>query len=173
MDTQRLILFLIFAFSALFLWEAWQNENAPAPAPQSVRSPTKSAELPPPSAATPSGSQAPVPGGAAAAAGQIITIKTDLYTAEVDTAGGVITLVALDSHRDAQDPSKPYLALQKNAERTFVAQAGLVGEGMPNHRTVYQPLPGPRSLAAGESTIELKLQAAGAQGDKVTEVLTF
>ena len=173
MDTQRLILFLIFAFSALFLWEAWQKENAPAPTPQSVKSAAKSPELPPPSATAPSGAQAPVPGEAAAAAGQIITVRTDLYTAEVDSAGGVITLVALDNHRDAQDPTKPYLALQKNAERTFVAQAGLIGEGMPNHRTVYQPLPGPRSLAAGESALELKLQAAGPQGDKVTQVLTF
>src|SRR6266550_3020220 len=124
MDTQRLILFLIFAFSALFLWEAWQKENAPAPPPQSVKNATKSAELPPPSAPTPSASQAPVPSETGAAAGQTITIKTDLYTAEIDTAGGVITLVALDKHHDAQDPNKPYLALQKNAERTFVAQAG-------------------------------------------------
>ena len=36
----------------------------------------------------------------------------------------------IDNHRDAQDPTKPYLALQKNAERTFVAQAGLIGEGV-------------------------------------------
>jgi len=173
MDTQRLILFLIFAFSALFLWEAWQKENAPAPQPQSVKSATKSAELPPPSAATPSVAQAPVPGEAGALTGHTITIKTDLYTADVDTAGGVITLVALDKHHDAQDPNKPYLALQKNAERTFVAQAGLVGQGMPNHRTVYQPLPGPRSFAPGENTLELKLQATDAHGDKVTQVLTF
>ena len=27
MDTQRLILFVIFSFSALFLWEAWQREQ--------------------------------------------------------------------------------------------------------------------------------------------------
>jgi YidC/Oxa1 family membrane protein insertase len=173
MDTQRLILFLIFAFSALFLWEAWQKENAPAPPSQSVKSATKSAELPPPSAAPPSPSQAPVPSEAGASTGQTITIKTDLYTADVDTAGGVITLVALDKHHDAQDPNKPYLALQKNAERTFVAQAGLVGEGMPNHRTVYQPLPGPRSFGPGENTLELKLQATGARGDKVVQVLTF
>ncbi|HEY3178502.1 MAG TPA: membrane protein insertase YidC [Casimicrobiaceae bacterium] len=172
MDTQRLILFLIFAFSALFLWEAWQKENAPPP-PQPAKSATKSPELPTPSAATPSASQSPVPSEVGASAGQTITIKTDLYTAEVDTAGGVITLVALDKHHDAQDPNKPYLALQKNAERTFVAQAGLVGSGMPNHRTVYQPLPGPRSLAAGESALELKLQATGANGDKVMQVLTF
>src|SRR5438552_2552063 len=29
MDTQRLILFVIFSFSALFLWEAWQRLPGP------------------------------------------------------------------------------------------------------------------------------------------------
>ena len=45
--------------------------------------------------------------------------------------GGVIAQIALAQHRDAFDKTKPYLALQRNAERTFVAQAGLLGEGMP------------------------------------------
>jgi len=168
MDTQRLILFLIFAFSALFLWEAWQKEHAPA-TPQVAKTAPKTGELPSQSTTpAPPGVQAPVPGEATAPGGQSITIKTDLYTAEVDTAGGVITLVALDKHRDAQDPNKPYLALQKNAERTFVAQAGLIGEGMPNHRTVYQALPGPRTLGPGENALDLKLQTTDARGDKVT-----
>ena len=30
MDTQRLILFVIFSFSALLLWEAWQKETPAA-----------------------------------------------------------------------------------------------------------------------------------------------
>jgi YidC/Oxa1 family membrane protein insertase len=38
---------------------------------------------------------------------------------------------------------------------------------------VYQPLPGPRSFGPGENTLELKLQATGARGDKVVQVLTF
>ena len=63
--------------------------------------------------------------------GQTIEIRTDLYVADIDTVGGTITRVALDKHRDAQDPTKPYLALQRNAERTFVAQAGLIGDGLP------------------------------------------
>ena len=176
MDTQRLILFLIFAFSALFLWEAWQKEHAPAP-PPAAKSAAKPNELPPPTT-TPAPAAAPgapgtVPVESAPSAGQLITIKTDLYTAEIDTAGGVITQVALEKHRDAHDLSKPYLALQKNAERTFVAQAGLIGDGMPNHRTLYQALPGPRALAPGENSIDLKLQATDEHGDKVTQVLTF
>jgi YidC/Oxa1 family membrane protein insertase len=174
MDTQRLILFLIFSFSALFLWEAWQKEHAP-PAVATV--PAKPADLPLPSATAPAATPGAIPGNAASAttapAGQTIKISTDLYTADVDTGGGVITMIALDKHRDTHDPSKPYLALQRNAERTFIAQAGLVGDGMPNHRTVYQALSGPRELAPGADTIDLKLEATAANGDKVVQVLTF
>jgi YidC/Oxa1 family membrane protein insertase len=176
MDTQRLILFLIFSFSALFLWEAWQKEHAPPPPPSTAKSAAKIEDLPAPSAAVPAPApaQSAVPAQAAApAAGKTIQIKTDLYTAEVDTAGGVITLVSLDKHRDATDPNKPYLALQRTAERVFVAQAGLIGEGMPNHRTVYTPLAGPRELAAGDEKLDLKLEATAANGDKVVQTLTF
>ena len=37
MDTQRLILFVIFAFSALFLWERWQSEHRPPVPPPAVQ----------------------------------------------------------------------------------------------------------------------------------------
>jgi YidC/Oxa1 family membrane protein insertase len=179
MDTQRLLLFVIFLFSGFFLWEAWQKEHAPPPPVAASRSETKAADLPAtaPSAPTAAPSQAAVPGNApaaaTAAAGQTVTIKTDLYTANIDTLGGVITLVALDKHRDPHDTAKPYLALQRNAERTFVAQAGLIGDGMPNHRTLYQALPGPRELATGADKVDLKLETTAANGDKVVETLTF
>ena len=41
---------------------------------------------------TPSGAPV-VPGG------ETVTITTDLYTAEIDTVGGVISLVSLSKHR--------------------------------------------------------------------------
>jgi len=181
MDTQRLILFVIFSFSALLLWEAWQKETRP-PAPVVPAQQAKSAPLadvPAVPAATPAATPAPaappVPGAAApaAAAGRTIAITTDLFRAEVDTLGGVITLVALDKHRDAQDPAKPYLLLQRNAERTFVAQSGLIGEGMPNHQTLFTALPGPRELAPEADSLEARFEAMAANGDKVVKVLTF
>ena len=94
----------------------------------------------------------------------IVTIKTDLYTAEIDPVGGAIVGMALAQHRDAFDKTKPYLALQRSGERTFVAQAGLLGEGMPNHRTTWDVLPGPRELAPGQDRLEVKLQATAANG---------
>jgi len=37
MDTQRLILFVIFSFSALFLWERWQSEHRPPVSPPAAQ----------------------------------------------------------------------------------------------------------------------------------------
>ena len=34
MDTQRLVLFFVFGFSLLMLWDAWEKEHRPKPAPQ-------------------------------------------------------------------------------------------------------------------------------------------
>jgi YidC/Oxa1 family membrane protein insertase len=178
MDTQRLILLLIFFFSGFYLWQQWEREHAPPPQPQAVTQPAKPGEAPKPAvpSATPSAPGA-VPAGApptaAAPAGEIIAVRTDLYTADIDTTGAVITQVALAKHRDAQDLSKAYLALLRTPERTFVAQSGLIGEGMPNHRTVWEPLPGPRELAPGADKLELRLQATAANGDKVVKVMTF
>ena len=178
MDTQRLILWLIFSVSGLLLWQAWEREHNPPVVPATVSQPSRPAEPggAAPSPAVPSATGAPplgAPPPAAAPAGQTIQIHTDLYVADIDTVGGTITRVALDKHRDAQDKSKPYLALQRNADRTFVAQAGLIGDGLPNHRSVYEPLPGPRELAPGQDELQLKLQATAANGDKVVQVLTF
>jgi YidC/Oxa1 family membrane protein insertase len=182
MDTQRIILFIVFSFSCFLLWGEWQKAHAPVvpPAQQAAASgnpgTTPAKDLPVPSAAGAPGAPpgGAVPGQAAVApAGQKITIRTDLYTAEVDTVGGVISMVALDQHRDSHDTTKPYLALQRNAERTYVAQAGLIGAGLPNHLTAYEALPGPRELEAGKDRVELKLAATAANGDKVVQVLTF
>jgi YidC/Oxa1 family membrane protein insertase len=185
MDTQRLILFVVFSASALMLWEAWQKEYRP-PQPVVALTPAKSSaatDLPPtpavpsatPSApsALPAAPSAPGVEKEPAPAGRTISIVTDLYRAEIDTTGGAITQVALLKYHDPGDEAKPYLALIRTPERTFVAQSGLLGQGMPNHRTVYTPEPGPRELAPGADRIDLKLQAVAPNGDRIVQVLTF
>ncbi len=173
MDTQRLILFVIFSFSALFLWERWQAEHRPPPSVPSQSAPKSANDTPAPSTGTPPAAGAPnIPGGPSGEVpktGEKVTIKTDRYVASVDTLGGVIKEVALTQHRDTDNADKPYLLLQKNENRTFVAQTGLIGESLPNHHTLWQALPGARELAPGAETLELKLTA----GDKVTQTLTF
>ncbi|HQU51131.1 MAG TPA: membrane protein insertase YidC [Casimicrobiaceae bacterium] len=184
MDTQRLILLAIFSFSLVMLWEAWNRDNRPVvPAPaRTAGAPERPGDIPTssaPAASTPSASAVPAgavpgqPASSAPVAANLVTVTTDLFTVKVDPVGGVIAEVALAKHRDAFDTSKPYLALQRNAARTFVAQAGLLGDGMPNHRTTWEVLPGPRELAPGQDKLELRMQATAASGDKVVQTLTF
>jgi YidC/Oxa1 family membrane protein insertase len=188
MDSQRLILFLVFSFSLLFLWEAWQKYVNPPPPVVAQKQATPSDAKKPadvPSASPPAGPAVPgavavpaVPGTAAPATtaatqAQPIEIRTDLYTATIDPVGGVLTQIALAKHRDATDAARPYLVLQRSAERTSIAQAGLLGEGMPNHRTPYQVEPGPRELATGSDQLQLRLSATTPAGEKVLQTLTF
>jgi len=169
MDTQRLILFVIFSFSALFLWERWQAEHRPPPAPAQSAKPS---DTPSPSAAAPAASpgapSVPAVAPSVAAKGETITIKTDRYVAEIDTLGGVIKDIALTEHRDTDHADKPYVLLQKNENRTFVAQSGLIGEGLPNHHTLWQAQAGPRELAAGADSLELALTSGN-----VKQTFTF
>jgi YidC/Oxa1 family membrane protein insertase len=184
METQRLILFVIFFFSAYLLYMNWEKEHRPAvPAPPAAtRQGTADVpSAPAPSAAVPAApsSAAGVPGAPTTAstpapAGEIVTVKTDLYTVEVDTGGGVLVTDALTKHREANDLAKPYRVLLRTADRLHVAQSGLIGTGLPNHlATRYEPLPGPRELAPGADTLELRLAAIGSTFEKVVQVLTF
>ncbi len=185
MDTQRLILFLVFSFSLMFLWEAWQKNANPPPPPAKTSSavPTpaqRPADVPSVTpAGTPPAAATAIPGvppsaatQAQAARGEQVTVKTDLYTATIDAVGGVISQVALAKHRDATDPNKPYLVLQRG-EAISLAQAGLLGEGLPNHRTPYRVLTAPRELAPGADKLELKLEATATNGNPVVQTLTF
>ena len=46
MDTQRLILLVIFSFSIVMLYEAWNREKLPPPVPAKAGVPDKPADVP-------------------------------------------------------------------------------------------------------------------------------
>jgi YidC/Oxa1 family membrane protein insertase len=175
MDTQRLILFFIFSFSLLLLWDAWEKHNRPKPVPPApaaqsvpaVPTPAKPAAAPSPAAE----SAASVPAAAPLPKGEVLRIKTDLMIAEIDTLGGTLTKVELLKHKQAGDTANNLVLL--GAERQYFAQSGLTGAGGPNHRTLWQAQPGPRELAPGQDKLEVRLLAQGADGIAVEKVYVF
>ena len=172
MDTQRLILLVIFSFSLLMLWEAWEKEKRPKPAPspataQGVPVPEKPVAAADP-AAKPS---AAMPEGASPAKGEIVRISTDLIAVEVDTLGGTLKRVELLRHKDSKDLSRSLVLL--GPEHHYEAQSGLAGEGGPNHRTFWRAEPGERALAAGRDEVTLVLSATGKDGAQVRKTYTF
>ena len=187
MDTQRLILFFIFGFSLLMLWDAWEKDHRAKPVAQAPQASTPAA-VPSPAGATPSakpGAQpataAPVaqratdgsvPGGAAPAAkGETIVARTDLVVAEIDTLGATLKRIELLKHKDAKDSSKNLVLL--GPEHQYEAQSGFTGEGGPNHRTLWTLQPSNTTLAAGEETLDLRLSAQGKDGLIATKTYRF
>ncbi len=175
MDTQRLILLFIFGFSILMLWEAWEKENRPKPAPQAERSvPAAGAKQGAAPAPAPAASgavaagEAKVPTAAPAAKGETITVRTDLMIAEIDTLGGTLKRVELLKHKDSEDETKDYVLL--GPAHHYEAQSGLAGEGGPNHTTLWSAQPGERTLQAGQNAVEVRLEAKGKDGVAVTKI---
>ncbi len=180
MDTQRLILFIIFSFSLLMLWEAWQREHRPAPPPVAG---TKDAAVPTPSAPTPKpGAPAAAPGtpaapeGVPATAGQAaprerIRVETDYLTAEIDPVGGDFVRLELARYKDSIDPTKTFVLL--GPEHRYAVQSGLIGPGLPTHKTVYTSRATAYKLADGQDAVEVKLEAVTPEGARVVKTLTF
>jgi YidC/Oxa1 family membrane protein insertase len=171
MDTQRLILFIVFSFSLLLLWEAWQKEAKP-PVPEVA---TTQGTVPTPSARTdaPSAGRADVPPAAASDGGprEQLRVNTDMVRAEIDTRGGDITYLELLHQKDARDETKNIVLF--GPEHRYAAQSGLIGAGLPNHRTPFRAQAKEFALVGGQDRLEVRLEASTPQGVRVTKVLTF
>ncbi|ANF82963.1 membrane protein insertase YidC [Acinetobacter sp. NCu2D-2] len=75
---------------------------------------------------------------------QLISVQTDLYHLWINPKGGDIVRVELLNHDKNKDSDEPFVMLESDAKRTYVAQSGLVG------------LNGPDSSRNGRPTYELE-----------------
>ena len=171
MDTQRLILFVVFSFSLLLLWDAWQKETKPVVPP----APTTQGAVPTPSSKTeaPSAGRADMPaaGVPAEGAGERLRVSTDTVRAEIDTQGGDISYLELLQQKDSREETKNIVLF--GPEHRYAAQSGLIGAGLPNHRTLFRAQAKEFALGQGQDKLEVRLEASTPQGIKVTKVLTF
>ena len=176
MDTQRLIALVVFSFSALMLWDAWQKHNAPKqiPVPSSTASvpsgvPTPTTPLAAPGA--PAAATSPV-GAAPVPAGEPVHVKTDLLDVELNTLGGDIQRVTMREVHSARDRTKPLTLLEPDPKHYFVTQSGLL-DGLPSHKTPYVAEQRSYVLADGQDSVEVRLKARDASGVEVVKRYRF
>lgn len=197
MDTQRIIAVIVFSFSSLLLWEAWQKHNKPpvvpnAPAstvvadgaksgsasvpgaaaptanPTGASVPSATTNVTPPKTATPSA--APV-SAAPVSAGKV-NVRTDALDIDFDTAGADIRRVTLLKHVARGDATKPFTLMQEKAGHYFIAQSGLLGEGMPNHTNKWTTAAASYDMGS-QNTLEVVFTNTDAPGLVVNKVFTF
>lgn len=172
MDTKRLVLFVIFSFSILMLWEAWQRDRTPetpaavqqqdASVPQSVTGePAAQTEL-------------PTESGFRLESGQRITVKTDLFKAEIDTLGGDLRQLELLKHRASGESEQNFTLMSDSGKpMIYVAQSGLIGNNLPSHKQVFTTPSTEYTLKQGQDWLEVRLNWTGEDGIQVDKIYTF
>ena len=178
MDQRRLILFLIFSFSLVMLWDGWIKQNQPPAAQQQAAAgntaPVDGAVPTPTLSATPGQPVVPGEQAAQAAAAPRTVVETDLLRAEVSAQGGDIVRLELKQHKASGEAGGNFVLLDDGTTRhQYAAQSGLIGEGLPTHKTLFQLPAGELRLKDGENAVELRLQAPEHNGVQVTKVMRF
>lgn len=198
-DIRRTILWVIFGFSMVMLWDQWQVYNgkpatfglfqpakpaatAPAPTPAGaagVPAPTASG-VPAASTASPSGAAA-VPGAPAAAAApataprERFTVSTDVLRVTFDTEGGSVIrteLLKISADSTSTKGTSTFVLLDESAQRTYVAQSGLIGGDFPNHKTVMT-VSGDRELKPGADQVAVRFESPAKNGVKLVKTYTL
>ncbi|MDB5963835.1 MAG: rane protein insertase YidC [Polaromonas sp.] len=153
-DIRRTILWVIFGFSMVLLWDQWQVYNGHKPTffPSATSTSKPAATATPPSGASassvPSGAPSAVPSpmstgatgvpGVVAAPGSAppaplqaskerIVVATDVFTLTFDTEGGTLVKSAFNKFKDQADKDAGFILLDESASRVYVAQTGLIG----------------------------------------------
>ncbi len=190
-DIRRTLLWVVFTMSLVLIWDAWQKHTGQpsifggTPRPAASAAPPASASVPT-AAGVPAAVGTPAVGSAAAAitatapvaaAGEQVTVTTDLVKATFDSSGATLVRLELLGHQDAQDPTRKVVLLDQSPKRLYVAQTGLItgqaGVQLPNHLTPMTAQPGPRSLAAGSNELVLRFESQAVDGSKLVKTYTF
>ena len=186
-DIRRTILWVIFGFSMVLLWDQWQIHNG--------RQATFFPQSKPPVAATPTAATAvgapPVAVQVAAGSAQIaadvsskpaaarerVVVSSDVLKLTFDTEGGSLVQAEFLKHRDLKEAGKNFVLLDESKDRVYVSQTGLIagaaGGTYPTHKTVMVMAPGERELKEGADELVVKFESPEVGGVKLVKTYTL
>jgi len=175
-DIRRSILWVIFGFSLILIWDQWQIYNG-HPATFFPSSSAKKAAVTQPAA-----KDAGVPQAAASAAGasevpsaapsiprQTHVVTTDVLKLTFDSEGGSLVGAQMLKHAAVtglgkDKPLEPLQLLNQDEKHTYVAQTGLIGGSFPTHKTPMRLVSGGTQLADGQDSLALRFESEPAGG---------
>jgi YidC/Oxa1 family membrane protein insertase len=191
-DIRRSILWVVFGFSMVLIWDKWQihNGNKPTFFPSAALTEQAAPGAVPPQAdnslpvaaagAAASSDAAMAPTGSSAPTAQAVRteVTTDVYKLTFNSDGGSLvgaqlTQHAADGHTRKELTEFPFTLLQQDDAHTYIAQTGLIGGAFPNHKTPMTLVPGPTALAEGQDELQVKYESAEVGGVKLVKTYTL
>ena len=189
-DIRRSILWVIFGFSMILLWDKWQLHNGrpatffpqgqsqqAAPAASSAKG---DAAVPVASALGTGAAALPVAGAAEAATPKVThVVSTDVLKLTFDSEGGSLVGADLLQHLAATHSSKnqdvkPLTLLTQTPNHTYVAQTGLIGSGaLPTHKTPMKLVSTDTALKDGQDSLVVRFESDVVGGTKLVKTYTL
>jgi YidC/Oxa1 family membrane protein insertase len=194
-DIRRTILWVIFGFSMVLLWDQWQIHNGHKatffPVPAKV-SPSADATNPTP-VSVPRSQTGDVPTNPASPASQATTlpskeqantvagerhiVTSDVMRLTFDTEGGTLLKTEFLKHKEINEKEKNVVLLDQAKDRLYVAQTGLIGGAsagaLPTHKTIMTLKSGAAEFKPDDKEIRLVFESAEVAGVKLLKTYTL
>ena len=187
-DIRRTILWVIFGFSMVLLWDQWQIANGkratffPGPAVQASAPKADGKPIAGTDAAIPApvaGQTAVAPVATEAAPAKLkerFVVTTDVLKLTMDTEGGSLVRAELLKYADTEDKTKNFVLLDDSKDRVYMAQSGVVagaaGGAFPTHKTVMTAS-GPHELQDGQNELVIQFTSPDVGGIKLVKTYTL
>lgn len=182
-DIRRTILWVIFGFSMVLLWDQWQIHNGkqatffpnPTQKAASAPAPAVSASAGVPVAPAVAG-QAPVAESAVVVASERFEVSTDVLKMTFDTQGGALVRTEFLQYLDSNDKTRNFVLLDDTKDRYYQAQTGLIGgvapDSFPTHKSVMA-VSGDKALKDGQDELKLVFTSQDTGGIKLVKTYTL
>jgi YidC/Oxa1 family membrane protein insertase len=184
-DIRRTILWVIFGFSMVLLWDQWQVHNGKKPTflPGQVQ---KVSAVPESNTAIPLATIAQMP--SLPDANQVapvapltvpkerFEVTTDVVKLTFDTEGGSLVRSEFLKYADTADKTKKFVLLDDSKDRIYLAQTGIVGGvtsgAFPTHKTVMAAS-GDRVLKDGVDELVIQFKSPNVGGIQLVKTYTL
>ena len=177
----RVMIIIAMLITAYLLILAWRDDYADAPAVDPVAETAVTVGNDIPSSTSPSGdipletlpTSNNTPSVLASTDAGLITVTTDRYDIKINPEGGDIVYAALKQYNATLDSEKPFVLLENNSNRVYIAQTGLMGKNgidTADGRASYRHTANNYVMEAGQQTLAVPLTY---QKDGITVIKTF
>ncbi|MGM8886163.1 membrane protein insertase YidC [Psychrobacter sp. 1U2] len=179
----RVMIIIAMLITAYLLILAWRDDYADAPAVETTPNAAATVGGDIPSTTGAAGDipaqTIPVDNGLANTAPvkdtNLISVTTDRYDIKINPEGGDIVYAALKQYDATLDSDEPFVLLENNSNRVYVAQSGLIGQNgidTADGRASYRSAADSYMMQEGQQTLSVPLTYQQ-DGVKVTKTYTF
>lgn len=186
MELQRTILLIFFAMTSLMLWSTWQNEHVQKINNQAETIPVKNNPVSladktapvssPTTLATSVNNKGIAHETGITQTGKILSITTDLFSAQINTSGGDLVNLQLLRYPKSLNSSTPIQLLNSSEDNFYIIQSALMSANGPDTtqlRANYETSQNKFELKPGQKTLDVTLTWQNPEGLQVQKIYRF